>query len=327
MNLVQVLSQAMNIAQKSIPVVLIGFAFGFITTLLTLFFQTNMGEATHWGPAVGFLVYLIGIGLLGVFFQSGSLSFIRQVHAQGSAQLSDFVNGAKKNYVSLLILSILLIAIVFVAYILSLLLMETLPESALGLAIMIMAFFALCLLSLGILAMYAPYAIVANGEKVFPALRSSIDIVRAGQPVVYVFIYILLLSISILFITIILGSIYQAIGLDDAIAFPLTMICSLGLILLATVSWPQFRNSRIAQSPYFLTFITVAVVVMSNQLIIFGLDIFSSMLGAREATALSPITLATLFISTLINSFFGIWLMSSLMVLYHHFRNPSVQQA
>jgi hypothetical protein len=180
MGIGEAISKGLGVAKKSMGLVLLLFVFGAVFNVLNVFLAPPVpvegAEPTPPSPA------MIAVGVvfifLTIYFQGGSMAYVRDSVKSGAATLASFTAGGGKYYVKLLLLGLLVAAVIGVFVLLA-----ALVAGFLGSLVPFLAIPAAILLgALGIyfvvLLFLSPYAAVADDQGVGASIKLSMKLVK-----------------------------------------------------------------------------------------------------------------------------------------------------
>ncbi len=228
----EAVSKGFTVARKSLSLVTLLSVFGFIFNLLNIYFGPppavgTPAEAPPPSPAM--MVIGLVFVLLTIYFQGGSLAFIRDSVKTGSAKLSDFFAGAGKYYLKLFLLGLIVTAVLAVTILAAALVAGLLG----GIGPWVAAPVTILIAALGIyfvvLLFFSPYAVVVEEKGVGAAIKQSMQLVKKNV--------LSLLGISVLMVLIGFG-IGLALGAllaGVSIAFKAPMATQIIFALLSSI--------------------------------------------------------------------------------------------
>ncbi len=193
----EAISKGFTVTKKSLGLVTLLFVFGSIFNLLNVFLAPQGPVAagdTPPPPSPALVVAGAVFILLTIYFQGGSMAYLRDAIKKGSASLSDFSAGGGKYYVKLLVLGLIVTVIIGVTVLLAALLAGLLGAISPFIAVPV----TILLVALGIyfvvLLFLAPYAVVGDEHSAGASIKISIKLVKRN--------ILTLLGISLLMIVI-----------------------------------------------------------------------------------------------------------------------------
>lgn len=185
-------SKGFAVAKKSKGLVLLLFVFGFLFSLLNLFLAPPAPDAAQT-PSPALIAVAIVFIFVTIYFQAGSMAFVRDVVRTGSANLGNFNAGGMKYYLRLLLLGLTVSLIIGVFVLLAALtvsFLQSLPILSVPLAIL----FAALGVYFVVMLFLSPYAVVVDEMGVKASIRLSMKLVKKN--------ILTLLGISVLMILI-----------------------------------------------------------------------------------------------------------------------------
>ncbi len=214
MSIIEPIKKGFSVAKSSLDLVLSLFAVGVVWNLINFFMTSRLQQPeptvrASMGMALVGLVFI----LVSFFIQGGSMGYVLDKIKAGKASLASFFSAGQKFYTRLLLLGILVSLIIFVFVFLAMLPAILLRGNVDALGVIIAVIFAGLGIYFVLLLFFAPYFIVAEGEKVMASLKQSIAMVRKNLLVV-IGVTLLLIVIGFAF-GIVLGLLLA--GLDAAI--------------------------------------------------------------------------------------------------------------
>ena len=205
------ISKGFGVTKKSMGLILLLFAFGFIFNLLNLFFAppaTAPGVAQP-PPSPALIAAAVAFIFLTIYFQAGSMTFVRDMVKTGSANLGNFKAGGGKYYLRLLVLG-LVVSLIIGGFVLlaalAVAVLKSLPAVSVPLAIL----FAALGIYFVVLLFLAPYAAVVDDLGAMASIKLSMKLVKKN---VLALVGISLIMIAIGFgIGLILGAILAGVS-------------------------------------------------------------------------------------------------------------------
>jgi len=169
-------SKGFAVAKKSTVLVLLLFVFGFLFSLLNLFLVPSASDAAQ-APSPA-LIAVAGVFIfITIYFQAGSMAFVRDLVKTGSANLGNFNAGGGKYYLRLLMLGLAVSLIIGVFVLLAALtvsLLQSLPVVSVPLAIL----FAALGIYFVVMLFLSPYAAVVDEMGVKASIKLSMKLVK-----------------------------------------------------------------------------------------------------------------------------------------------------
>ena len=181
MGIGEAIKKGFGAAKQSMSLVGLLFVFGFIFSLLNVFLAPPGATAPVAGgapPSPGLIVTGVVFIFLSIFFQAGSMGFIRDLIKTGSASLSNFTSAGGKYYVRLLLLGIVVSLVIGVFVLLAALAMGFLTGTMAPVGVVVAILFGALGLYFVILMFLAPYAAVIDEKGVGQAIKLSMKLVK-----------------------------------------------------------------------------------------------------------------------------------------------------
>jgi hypothetical protein len=207
-------SKGFAVTKKSMSLILLLFVFGFIFNLLNLFLvppaPAPVAGAAAQAPSPALIAIAATFILLTIYFQAGSMAFIRDLLKTGSANLGNFKAGGGKYYLRLFVLGLavsLIVGVFVLLAALSVALLQKLPFVSVPLAIL----FAALGIYFVLLLFLAPYVAVVDDKGARASIKLSMKLVKKN--------ILTLLGISVIMILIgfglglILGAILAGVSI------------------------------------------------------------------------------------------------------------------
>lgn len=212
MSIGQTIQKGFSVAGSSWNLVGVLFGFGLIWNFINLAVSPRI--PAEGSPDAGTSAFLIAISavfiLLTIFFQAGSLGYVKEKIKGGNAQLSDFVSAGKRYYVSILAVAAAVTAIIGVFLLSAALSASVLPENLKAVGVVLALVLAALGLTFVVLLFFAPYIVVAENVKAMAAMKQSVGLVKKNAGA------LLLLSLLLILIGfgvgMVLGAIFAAIS-------------------------------------------------------------------------------------------------------------------
>lgn len=213
MGIGQTVKKGFSIAGSSWDLIASLFVFGLAWNLINLALSTRIPEEGNPDPVTSAL--MIGAGIvfvfLTIFFQSGSLGYVRDRVKGAAVGMSTFFESGRRYYLSVLAVALVVTLIIGVFVILAAVSATLFAESAQVLSVILALAFAALGISFVILLFLAPYIIVADGVKAAAAMRQSMTVVKKNLGI--------LLGLSLLLVLVgfgvglLLGALFAALAL------------------------------------------------------------------------------------------------------------------
>lgn len=179
MSILEPIKKGFSVAKNSLDLVLSLFVVG-VAWNLTNFFMTSRLQQPEPSVRASMGMALVGFAfiLVSFFIQGGSMGYVLDRIKAGKASLASFFAAGQKFYAKLLLLGILVSLIIFVFVFLAMLPAILLRGNVDTLGVIIAIIFAGIGIYFVLLLFFAPYFIVAEGEKVMASVKQSIALVR-----------------------------------------------------------------------------------------------------------------------------------------------------
>ena len=193
------IKKGFSVAGQSLNLVAVLFLFGFIFGLTGIFMPPPASAATQAG-GLGYAVLSIGFLLFSIFFQAGTMGYIRDKIKQGSAAFSSFTASGSRYYLKFLLFGLLMM-VGFVAAALVVTLLAVLGGKVhMYLAVAVGSVLGGLGIYVFLLTFMTPYVLVNSEHNVVAATKASIAFVRKNLA-------------SLLLLTLIIFAVGFAIGL------------------------------------------------------------------------------------------------------------------
>ena len=175
------IKKGFSATKKSASLISVLFIFGFIFNLVSVLMGPKgapaAGAATP-PPSPAMIVAGVIFIFLSIFFQAGSMGFIRDLIKTGSAKMSDFTASGGKYYLRLLVLGIVVSLIIGVFVLLAALGVAFLKDKLAPLGVLIAIFFGALGIYFVILLFLSPYAAVVDEKGIGESLKISTKLVK-----------------------------------------------------------------------------------------------------------------------------------------------------
>ncbi len=201
--MIEAIKKGFSVASKNLKLVLIVYGVGIVFGLISLPFIRRMGAAAPGIapviPGGGFLIIIILSVLVQIFVMGGVLGSVQEAIKKGAANIAEFVTFGKKYYLRLLLSGLLGFVIaavygfIFAALVGGMAAGETVIKIILGLLLAIYILFGI---TLTVMLVFWPYALVSEDIGVIAGLKKSIEIAR--KPIVNLFKILALVVIMVL---------------------------------------------------------------------------------------------------------------------------------
>ena len=214
-----------GVAKKSSGLMLVLFVFGFVFTLLNLFLAPPAATANPNQPPPPALIAVGAVFiLLTIYFQGGSLAYVRDRVKTGSASLANFTSGGAKYYGRLFLLG-LVVALIIGVFVLLAALSSAFLQSIPALAIPLAIVFGALGLSFVVLLFFSPYAAVVDEKGVGASIRLSMKLVKKNiLPLLGIVVVLVLIGFGL---GLILGAIFAGVSLVVKAEMPASVIIAL----------------------------------------------------------------------------------------------------
>jgi len=201
------IKKGFEIAVKSMDLIGVLFVFSFIWNLINVLYAQNVQNPNAINPAL--VAAAVVFVLLTIFFQAGSLAYIRDRIKTGASSLAAFFKAGGAYYFPLLVIAVIVTAII-VVFILLATLGSFWTRQVPVLPVVLALLFAAFGIYFVILLFLAPYIAVADNQGPIASIKKSVGAVRQNiLPLVLIFLILLLIFIASAFI---LGAIFAIIS-------------------------------------------------------------------------------------------------------------------
>jgi hypothetical protein len=187
-------------ANKSTSLILLLFVFSLIFNLISVFMTPPqaVAPATAPPPAPGLIVAGIIFIFMSIYFQAGSMGFLRDLLKSGSASLVNFSSTGSKYYVRLLLLGIVVSLVIAVFVLLAALATAFLTGNLAALGVALAIFFGALGLYFVIMLFLSPYVAVVDDKGVAESLKLSMKLVKKNVlPLLGVALLLILIGFGI----------------------------------------------------------------------------------------------------------------------------------
>lgn len=178
MSIGEAIGKGLELAKKSLGLILVVFVFGFAFNLLNIFLAPAEGADANQPPQPALIIAGVVFILLTIFFQAGSMAYIRDRIKTGSANLSNFTAGGAKYYVRLLLLGLVVSLVIGVCVLLAAFSAAALQNSVPALSVPLAILFAALGIYFVVMFFLAPYAAVVDEQGVKPSIKTSMRLVK-----------------------------------------------------------------------------------------------------------------------------------------------------
>ena len=163
-----------GVARQSLPVVGILSLFGFIWSLINLYYAPRVQQNPQTALSILIIIATIIFLFVSIFLQAGSLGYVRDKIKQGQADLSIFLSTGGKYYLPIFLVGLIITLVAVVLIVLAALCVAFLKVVGIVIAVIIAVIGVYLLL----LVFFAPYIIVVKDEKAGAALKKSVSLVK-----------------------------------------------------------------------------------------------------------------------------------------------------
>ena len=177
MSIGESIKKGFAITKKSGSLIVLLLVFSFIFNLIQVFLAPATTDPATPPPPALILAGAIFI-FLSIYFQSGSMGFVRDLIKTGSASLSNFRASAGKYYIRLLLLGIVVSILIGVFVLLAALSMGFLKDKLAPVGVILAIFFGALGIYFVILLFLAPYAVVVDEKGVGESIKISTKLVK-----------------------------------------------------------------------------------------------------------------------------------------------------
>ena len=177
----EAISKGFAVAKRSSGLIILLFIFGTIFNLLNIFLgpkEAVAPVATPPPPSTAMMVLSGVFVLLTIYFQGGSMAYVRDSVKTGSAALPNFLAGAGKYYVKILLLGLLVAAIIGMTVLVAAVVAGLLGSASPFIAVPVIILLAALGVYFVVLLFLAPYAVVVDEQSVGAAIKSSMRLVK-----------------------------------------------------------------------------------------------------------------------------------------------------
>ena len=176
MSIGESIKKGFGIAKSSLSLVLLLFVFGFIFNMVNVTLAPKTPDAGAPSP----LLIVLGVVFifLSIFFQAGSMGYVRDRIKAGTATLSNFTSSGRKYYLRLLVLGIVVSFIIGVFVLLAALAVAFLKDKLAVVGVVLAILSAALGIYFLVMLFLSPYAAVADDKKVKESIRLSMKLVK-----------------------------------------------------------------------------------------------------------------------------------------------------
>ena len=211
MGVIESVSKGFAVTKKSFGLILLLFVFSAIFNVLNVFLSptTTPGEVSSVPPSPAMVVVGIVFIFLTIYFQAGSMTYVRDSVKSGSAALPNFFSGGKY-YIKLFLLGLVVAAVIGVSVLLAAVVAGFLGSISPFLGVPFTILVAAFGLYLIVMLFLSPYAVVVDEKGVRAALKTSMKLVKKN---ILALLGITLLMVAIGFaVGMVLGAILAGIS-------------------------------------------------------------------------------------------------------------------
>lgn len=172
------IKKGFSITVQSVNLVLALFVFGLAWNLINLFYTAkfqNTAEPQLSAPIIAIGIFFI---LISIFVQAGSLGYVRDLIKNGSADFGAFLSAGRKYYLKLLLLGLVVALVVGVFVLVAALAIAATGQKVNPVSVTISVVVGLAGVYAVLLLFLAPYAAVADDQKVLQSLKTSVSLVQ-----------------------------------------------------------------------------------------------------------------------------------------------------
>ena len=177
MGIGETIQKGFGATKKSMPLVLLLFGFGLVFNLVNLFLAPKNPDPD--APPSPLLVALgITFIFISIFFQAGSMAFVRDLVKTGKASLGNFSAGGGKYYLRLLMLGIVVSLIIGVFVLLAALAVAFLKDNLAPVGVVLAIFSGALGIYFVVMLFLSPYAAVVDEKGVGESIKISMKLVK-----------------------------------------------------------------------------------------------------------------------------------------------------
>ena len=197
MGIGEAIKKGFGTAQKSMPLVALLFALGFIFNLINLFMAPK-GAAPNAAPSPTLIVLGVVFIFLTIFLQAGSLGFVRDLLKTGKASLGQFSASGGKYYLRILSLGIVVSLVIGVFVLLAAVSVALLKGGAAAVGVLLAIFFGALGIYFVVLFFLSPYAAVVDEKGVMASIKLSMKLVKKNiLPLLAISLLLILIGFGI----------------------------------------------------------------------------------------------------------------------------------
>ena len=177
MGIREAIKKGFSVAQKNGSLIILLFVFSFVFNLINVFL-TPANPAPNTPPPPALIASAAFFIFLSIYFQSGSMGFVRDLLKNGSATLANFKAAAGRYYLRLLVLGIVVSLIIGVFMLLAALAVGFLRDKLAVLGVILAILFGALGIYFVVLLFLSPYSVVADDKKTGEAIKLSTKLVK-----------------------------------------------------------------------------------------------------------------------------------------------------
>ena len=225
MGIAESISKGFGVAKKSMNLVLVLFIFGFIFSLANLFLAPPATAGANQPPSPALVAVGLVFILLTIYFQGGSMAFVRDVVKNGAAAFGSFTSGGGKYYLRLLLLGLVVSLVIGVFVLLAALAVGFLKNNLAPLGVVLAVFFGALGIYFVVLLFLSPYAAVVDEKGVMESVKLSMKLVKRNiLPLVAISLLLILIGFGV---GLVLGAILAGVSLVVKAEMPTQVIFAL----------------------------------------------------------------------------------------------------
>ena len=176
MGILESIQKGFSLARKSLSLVFLLFVFGFIFNMINLALTPKTPEAGAPSPVL--IIAGVIFIFLTIFFQAGSMGYVRDKIKTGTATLSNFISSGGKYYLRLLVLGLMVSLIIGVFVLFAALAVAFLKGNLVALGILLAILFAALGIYFVVMLFLSPYVAVVDDKTVKESIRLSVRLVK-----------------------------------------------------------------------------------------------------------------------------------------------------